>query len=104
MTTSAVYRDQVMHEIDAVPDEYLPYVLQLMQTLRESITHKSVTASFTQGWWEAQQGDIAPIKDLWEGLGGACHGLCCRTASTATCPASEVNNVRKPVISCTSVY
>lgn len=68
MTTMTSYRKQVLHEIDAVPDEYLPYVLQLIQTFRESVTLKSATLSFSQGWQEAQRGDIAPINDLWEGL------------------------------------
>lgn len=68
MTTTAAYREQVIHEIDAVPDEYLPYVLQLIQTFRESVMLKSATASFAQGWQEARRGEIVPIKDLWEGL------------------------------------
>lgn len=68
MTTTAAYQAQVLHRIDAVPDEYLPYVLQLIQTSRESVTLKSATVSFTHGWQEAQQGDIAPIKDLRDGL------------------------------------
>lgn len=68
MTTTAAYRERVIHEIDALPDEYLPFVLQLVQTFRESVTLKSAQASFTQGWHEAQNGDIAPLNELWEDM------------------------------------
>lgn len=61
------YRDQVLAEIDAVPAEYLPLLLQLMRTFRETITLKPAAASFQQGWQEAQRGELAPVAELWEG-------------------------------------
>lgn len=67
MTTPA-YREQVLREVNALPEEYLPYLLQLVQTFRESITLKPATASFAQGWREAQTGDISPIEELWDGI------------------------------------
>lgn len=66
MTTTPAYREQVLREVNALPEEYLPYLLQLVQTFRESITLKSAKASFAQGWREAQSGDIAPLQDLWD--------------------------------------
>ena len=66
MTT--IYREQVLAEIDALPDEYLPFVLQLVHTLRTSITLKPAAASLRQGWAEAQQGVTYPIAELWEDL------------------------------------
>ncbi len=66
MTT--IYRERVLSEIDALPDEYLPFVLQLVHTLRESITLKPAAASLRQGWAEAQQGVTYPIAELWKGL------------------------------------
>lgn len=65
MTTTATYRERVISEIDALPEEYLPFVLQLVQTFRESVTLKPALASFKQGWHEARSGDIAPLKELW---------------------------------------
>ena len=66
-TTSVVidYREQVQEEIDALPDEYLPYVLRLMQTFRESVMLKPAAQSFRQGWQEARGGDLHPLSDLW---------------------------------------
>jgi hypothetical protein len=68
MTAKPIYRERVLTEIDALPDEYLPFVLQLVHTLRESITLTPATASFRQGWAEAQQGSTYPIAELWDGI------------------------------------
>ena len=43
----------VLAELEALPDEYLPFVLQVMRSFRESITLKPAEASFRQGWHEA---------------------------------------------------
>jgi hypothetical protein len=67
-TATTAYRDQVLAELDSLPDEYLPFVLQLVRTFRESITLKPAAASFRQGWHEAQQGDTYPITTLWDGI------------------------------------
>jgi hypothetical protein len=48
--TTTLYRDQVLAEIDSLPDEYLPFVLQLVHTLRESVMLKPAAASLRQGW------------------------------------------------------
>lgn len=70
MTTTTIYRERVLAEIDALPDEYLPFVLQLVHTLRESVTLKPAAASFRQGWAEAQHGLTYPIAELWEDIDG----------------------------------
>lgn len=63
-TTTTPYRDQVLAELASLPDEYLPFILQLMRTFRESIMLKPAAASFRQGWHEAQQGDTYPVTTL----------------------------------------
>jgi hypothetical protein len=68
MTTTTIYRDRVLAEIDALADEYLPFVLQLVHTFRESVTLKSAATSLRQGWVEAQQGVTYPIAELWDGI------------------------------------
>ena len=69
MSTQAnVYKKQVLAELDSVPEEYLPYVLQLMRTFKESVSLKSAKTSFEQGWKEAQKGETYPIGQLWEGI------------------------------------
>ena len=68
MTTTTIYRERVLAEIDALPDEYLPFVLQLVHTLRDSVTLKPAAASLRQGWQEVQQGITYPIAELWEDI------------------------------------
>ncbi|MEO7908108.1 MAG: hypothetical protein ABIV47_00530 [Roseiflexaceae bacterium] len=68
MTATTLYRERVLAEIDSLPDEYLPFVLQLVHTLRKSVTLKPAAASLRQGWAEAQQGVTYPIDELWEDI------------------------------------
>ena len=68
MITTTKYREQVLPELDVLPDEYLPFVLQLMRSFRESVTLKPATASFRQGWQEARQGDTSSVATLWDGI------------------------------------
>ncbi|MGB9751020.1 hypothetical protein [Roseiflexus castenholzii] len=48
-TVPPPYRDRVLAEPDALPEEYLPFVLQIVRTFRESITLKLAADSFRQG-------------------------------------------------------
>ena len=66
--TTVLYRDQVLAELDTLPEEYLPFVVQLMRTFRESVTLKPAAASFAQGWQEAQRGEISPVTTLWDDI------------------------------------
>ena len=66
--TSKICRDEVLAEIDALPEEYLPFLLQMMRAFRESVTLKSAAESFRQGWCEAQNGLVSPVEDLWDGI------------------------------------
>jgi hypothetical protein len=67
-TATTIYRDQVLAELEALPDEYLPFVLQLMRAFRESVTLKPAADSFRQGWREAQQGETFPVATLWDDI------------------------------------
>jgi hypothetical protein len=62
------YRDKVQAEIEALPEEYLPFLLQLMRAFRRGITLKPAGESFRQGWSEAQRGETYPIEKLWDGI------------------------------------
>jgi len=68
MTTTPAYREQVLSEVHAIPEEYLPYLLQLVQTFRDSVTLKPAAASLKQGWHEARTKDLMPIHELWDGI------------------------------------
>ena len=63
-----ICRDKVLAEIDALPEEYLPFLLQMMRAFREGVTLKSATESFRQGWCEAQSDMTSPVEDLWDGI------------------------------------
>jgi hypothetical protein len=67
-TAPNICRDRVLAEIDALPDEYLPFLLQMMRAFRESVTLKSAGESFRQGWCEAQNGVTYPVETLWDGI------------------------------------
>ncbi|NOK57648.1 MAG: hypothetical protein GFH27_549303n87 [Chloroflexi bacterium AL-W] len=62
------YREQVLREVNALPEEYLPYLLQIVQTFRDSITLRPATESVQQGWHEARTTQITPIEELWDGI------------------------------------
>lgn len=68
MAATTNYRDEVLDELDALPDEYLPFVLQVMRSFRESIALKPASASFRQGWREAQEGKTYPVTTLWDDI------------------------------------
>lgn len=66
----STFRKQVVAEIEAMPEEYLPLLLQLVRTYRESVDLKPAADSFHKGWQEAQAGETLPVKNLWEGIHG----------------------------------
>ncbi|WP_129678047.1 hypothetical protein [Candidatus Chloroploca sp. Khr17] len=68
MPTTTAYREQVLREVNALPEEYLPYVLQLVQTFRDSVTLKPAAVSLKQGWHEARIQDMTPLRELWDGI------------------------------------
>jgi len=63
-----MYRNQVLAELEALPDEYLPFALQLIRAFRESVTLKPAVESFRQGWGEAQRGETSPVETLWDDI------------------------------------
>ena len=65
---SKIFRDKAVAEIDALPEEYLPFLLQMMRAFRESVTLRPAEESFRQGWCEAQSGMTSPVEDLWDGI------------------------------------
>ena len=62
------YRSQVAQEIERIPQEYLPSILQMVRAFRESVTLKSAEGSFRQGWKEAVAGETRPVSTLWDGI------------------------------------
>ena len=69
-TRKLSYQQQVLAEVEAVPAEFLPLLLQMIRTYRESVSLKPAAESFQRGWQEAQAGETIPVKHLWEGIDG----------------------------------
>ena len=67
-TPQTRYMRQVLQEIHATPQEYLPSLLNLIRVYRQSIPLKPAIESFRQGWQEALNGDALPIESLWSDL------------------------------------
>ncbi|MDM8564283.1 hypothetical protein QUF74_01365 [Candidatus Halobeggiatoa sp. HSG11] len=65
MTTNT---QQLINEIQQVPSEYLPMLLQIVKSYRESVTLNTAEESLRQGWKETITGDIHPIDSLWDGI------------------------------------
>lgn len=61
-STKSAVRKQVVAEVDALPEEYLPLLLQMIGTYRESVDLMPAAESFARGWREAQAGATIPLK------------------------------------------
>ena len=70
MRIKSSYRKQVVAEVEAVPAEFLPFLLQMIRAYRDSVSLKPAAESFRQGWKEAQAGQTVSIKHLWGGING----------------------------------
>jgi len=64
----STYTQQLVREINEMPEEYLPILLEIVRLFRESVTLKPAEASFRQGWKEALAGETRPVSELWEGI------------------------------------
>jgi hypothetical protein len=62
------YQEQLLREIQATPEEYLPKLLQIVRLFNESVTLNKAESSFRQGWREAQLNETRPIDELWDGI------------------------------------
>lgn len=69
MTTyHATYTDRIRQEVAQTPDEYLPYLLEMIHLFRQSIALKPAKESFRQGWQEVLRGETLPVAELWTGI------------------------------------
>ena len=69
MTTQvSVYTEQLVHEINGTPKEYLPILLKIVHLFRESVVLNPAEVSFRRGWKEALTGETKPVSELWEGI------------------------------------
>jgi hypothetical protein len=59
---------ELLAELEGLPEEYFPFLLQMIRNYRESVLLQPAADSFRRGWEEAQSGDTVPVDRLWEGL------------------------------------
>jgi hypothetical protein len=59
---------QLLAELEGLPEEYFPLLVQLIHLYCQSVLLKPPADSFRQGWEEAQSGETLPVKRLWEGI------------------------------------
>jgi hypothetical protein len=60
-------QQELLAELEGLPDEYFPLLLQMIRTYRDSVLLKPATDSFRRGWEEAKGGETSPVDRLWEG-------------------------------------
>ncbi len=70
-TYPSIYTEKISQEIDKMPDEYLPALLEMVRLFRETVTLKPAELSFRQAWQEAMNGELLPVDQLWEDVDAA---------------------------------
>lgn len=64
----SIEEEQIIREINSIPNEYWPNLLEIVRLFRESVTLKPAELSFRRGWEEARHGQTRPSAELWEGI------------------------------------
>nr|MBF0222871.1 hypothetical protein [Desulfobulbaceae bacterium] len=65
---TSVLSKELYQEIETLPEEYLPALLEIVRGFRHGILLKPAEESFKQGMREALKGDTLPVSRLWEGI------------------------------------
>ena len=68
MSKHASIEQQFVREIRAIPNEYLPNLLQIVRLYRDSVALKPADESFREGWRDALRGETTSVTELWEGI------------------------------------
>lgn len=63
-----VYRDQITRAVGETPNEYMPMLLQIVRSFRQSVALRPAEEGFRQGWEEVRAGETLPISELWTGI------------------------------------
>ena len=61
-------QQEVLADLEGLPEEYYPFLIQMIRTYREGVLLQPAADSFRCGWQEAQSGNTQPVDRLWEGL------------------------------------
>lgn len=63
-----IYKKKLFQEIEATPEEYLPGLLNIVRSFRQSVALNPADESFRQGWHEALNEETLPLAELWEDI------------------------------------
>lgn len=66
--TATKYVDQILHEVEDTPEEYLPHLLNIIQTFKKAARLGAAERSFRRAWKEVKSGKTRPVADLWDGI------------------------------------
>lgn len=66
--SSTKVADQILHEIEDTPAEYLPHLLNIVQTFKKAARLGAAERSFRRAWKEVKIGKTRPIAELWDGI------------------------------------
>lgn len=64
----STYTKELTDEIAHTPPEYLPMLLRIVRSYRESVTLPRAKESVRHGWKEARAGATYPVSTLWDGI------------------------------------
>jgi hypothetical protein len=67
-SVASQFQSRLLAELEGIPEEYYPLLLEMIRTYRESVLLNPAATSFQKGWQEAQRGETFPAAQLWEGL------------------------------------
>ena len=65
---TSTFTKKLLDEIKAIPEEYLPALLEVVRGFRHGVILKPAEESIRQGIKEALAGDTLPISELWKGI------------------------------------
>ncbi len=68
MTKRSTYTKELTDEIANTPPEYLPMLLRIVRSYRESVTLLPAKESLRRGWKEMYAGATFPATGLWDGI------------------------------------
>ena len=66
MVQSNVTYRTVIEEVEKIPAERLPFLLEMTRAFRASIRLKPAEENFRQGWREALGGETQPVSEFWK--------------------------------------
>lgn len=62
MSKQASIEQQFVREIRAIPDEYLPNLLQIVRLYRDGVALKPAEECFREGWRDALSENTMPLN------------------------------------------